>query len=1258
MKNTQRKTVKSYLTLKQRITAAVTAAVMLAQICIPTIALATTAWNGNFESRLANELNSPMIELINDLAAAEAYTGAYFIHKSTISNTTLDSFYETYTTERPDLKPAQKPKFIGDSFVQTRLIRAQYRALLGRYFFNGVLRAEEVEADAINNLYGAAKNYAAGNNLTLGSPLGNASSAPNMIWPELKQINGKSYLVPVVHLTEKTIVDDKWSGHLIEFDSSATFAGIQLDFATLITGYNSTITGLEGIINNSGNIQSAGNLTLVTNGTLANMGGTITAEQNASIYANDFYNKTLVVPYKDKNGEGTRLGRVASVDTKEGDLYISARNGITFEGANGSAGDTLRLEADGDINILPRQTGGTSESQSGHWEINKSTTELLMSRLAAEDTLSLIAGGVINITASELISSRGGIELLAGQGIHILDELTQEQIQKVDRKGKTTGQSSEFRTEAVRAILTAGKGVLLDSEFGDVTLKASEITSAEGAQVKAQNGTVHLLMTKELEEFHLQTVRKGTWTIKTRTEDVINENNIQNAIVGGLQVQAMYGINVEYTGKEGATLKEQIEEYRKMPGMEWMADIYNSCLIERDSPEGIDPIEANVGTELELDQSFINCGGQKVSWKEVQEIHEELRKTKSTLSPAAMAIIAICVAIATGGAGAGMLGAIQGSVTSALTGTIGASAASAVGASMAAGALTLTTQAAQSLAAGNNLSETLSAMDSSDSLKSLAVSMVTAGAMQAAQLDMFKIPEGTPIDAATIAKQAGQAVVNSTVSAGVSVAINGGNTKDFENAFVQSLAISAVSKLGEKMANKIGDASKAGNINDVVKYLAHAGAGCVIGVASAAASGSSDDNKYTCYSGAGGAVIGEFIADQYKDHVGITELEEAEYATREWLEENGLSTTMTDEQYNALTPTQQKELAALSPARFISASEFANLKAKGVDIAKLGAGLAAFTAGADVSIAAQTGENAAKNNALHLVIIGAYYAYRAYQAYVLVEAIVQLGVKINDIAEGRASYPTEEEFVAALESAILDFAVEKGLEKLLGGKKGAEALKIISDKMKSTGVGKNIVDELDRVVDALEGNKKYEVSSSRFDTQKALPSPKHNVPDGYTVQKNPDGTVKVLGPNNGEYNSTGFYDSEGRPIYKSGDHYFTLEGGRSPSKSPAPTNVEIHHVCSNNNCTWTPEFKKLFDNAGLDLNSPENLVPISGHYGPHPPEYHQYVHDKLSIAVENINPNTPEYKAALVNTLDFIKAESVIPGSTVNNWLTKPRGTY
>lgn len=906
MKNTQRKTIKSYISIKQRITAAITAVVMLAQICIPTVALATTAWGGNFESRLAAELNSPMIELINDLAEPEAYKGAYFIHKSTINHTTLDSFYENY----PKGKPAQKPKLIGDSFVQTRLIRAQYRALMGRYFFSGVLRSEDIEAVETSRLYENAKNYADANNLILGNALANALPAQDMIWPELKQINGKSYLVPVVHLSQNTL-NNKVAGHLIEFDSNATFAGIQLDFATLITGYNSVVTGLRGIINNQSSIKSPGNLTLSgcektpkisdpysnsplgnihCSGTIANLGGTIDVAGTLDIYGKDVINKTLVVPYKDKNGEGTRLGRVANVEA--GSIQIFADGNIEFIGASAVSDGKFFLNAANNINIVPLTTHGNSQSQEGHWKVNKSTTDLLMSRLAAEDTLSLIAGGVINITASELISTSGGIELLAGEGIHILDELEQTSIQKQDRKGKTKGTSSEFRTEAVRAILNAGKGVLLDSEHGDVVLRATQLTSTSGTEVYARNGKVHLLMTKELEEFHLQTTRKGSWTIKTRTEDVVHENNIQNAIVGGLQVQAKYGINVEYTGKEGATLKEQIEEYRKMPEMKWMAELYDQALAE---------------------------AGPNLNWEELEEIHKELKKTKRNLSPAAMAIIAIAVCVAMGPAGAGLMGSGAGAIGVTTAGTLSTTAAV-----LQAGALTLATQAAQSLASGNNLRETISAFDSSDNLRSLAVSMATAGAMSYTEgLKLFEVAD-TAGKSLQLASQAAQAVTNAAVNSVVSVAINGGNSKDYLNAFNSALITSAVNSIGNKLAGKISNSPDLGVAG---KYITHAALGCA--AASVTAKVQDSDIENACASGAGGAVISQVMADVLKSKLDDT-IARATNGTGSVLEVG---------------------------------QQIQELKQSGADVSKLISGLFAFALGGDVNASADAGARVARSNA-------------------------------------------------------------------------------------------------------------------------------------------------------------------------------------------------------------------------------------------------------------------------------------------------------
>jgi len=53
-------------------------------------------------------------------------------------------------------------------------------------------------------------------------------------------------------------------------------------------------------------------------------------------------------------------------------------------------------------------------------------------------------------------------------------------------------------------------------------------------------------------------------------------------------------------------------------------------------------------------------------------------------------------------------------------------------------------------------------------------------------------------------------------------------------------------------------------------------------------------------------------------------------------------------------------------------------KARGVDMAKLGAALTAFALGGDVNIAASTGANAAENNALFLISLVAVAAYTSY----------------------------------------------------------------------------------------------------------------------------------------------------------------------------------------------------------------------------------------------------------------------------------------
>ena len=93
--------------------------------------------------------------------------------------------------------------------------------------------------------------------------------------------------------------------------------------------------------------------------------------------------------------------------------------------------------------------------------------------------------------------------------------------------------------------------------------------------------------------------------------------------------------------------------------------------------------------------------------------------------------------------------------------------------------------------------------------------------------------------------------------------------------------------------------------------------------------------------------------------------------------------------------------------------------------------------------------------------------------------------------------------------------------------------------------------------------------------------PRFDVPDGYTVTRNADGSATVTGPGGGAYNSTGRYSAAGKQIYgDNSGHYFTLDGGRHRVTAPPDySSIPIHHVCTNKCTEWTPRFRKFFDNA-------------------------------------------------------------------------------
>ena len=925
----------SFVSTKQRIVAVFTVTMMLLQICLPTVAWAASLLsNENITAAMASQA------FRKSSSNSHLYEQASFDDASDIGSQNIKTFRQRLVAAKTNLgKPTFVPigsditifvptyptgKLIGDAYVQNRYIRQQVFDLLGRHLIYAS-SSDTSEISQINTLYDNAFTFAKANpTLDFGANLSSttlANLATDMIWPEIRVINNESVVVPILYLTTSTINGNKVTKTTTEFTgASASIGSVTLDHATLTLGAKTMLTTKNNItLNKDSLLASGGDVNLVVGGTLNLIGSKITGVKDVNIIAKEINVKAVVIPFQDRYGSGTKLGSVSDVNSSTGNIFIRSTGGdITFEGSTATASNgSINLDSAKNISIQPVFLSYQGDGSYGAWIIDKSSVNIVGSKLSARDTISLYAEGAITITSSQLISTQGGIELLAQQGIYILDAQGNTQVNRQKIKGRTQGTSSDFNTWAVRSVLSAGKGVLMDTAEGDITLRAAQISSTEGTGVYARNGKVHLLVTKEQSQYYLNMVKKGTWTIKTRTVEQNNETAVPNSIVGGFKVEALHGVDVEYTGivdSNGKPIEDldlQMDAYKNMPELAWMADL-------RSNP--------NVSA----------------SWNQIKLIKINKDDTSRQLSPAAMAIIAIAVAVATGGGGAALLSGS--SITGAAAGTTWAAVSNAA-------FTTLVTQASSSLLAGNSLSQTLKNMSSEDSLKSLAISMVTAGAMQHTDLEMFKVAENAPTTVITLAQQAGQAVVNATVQAGVSVAISGGNTDQFKAAFKQGFMMSAANSITQVLAQKIGDAAhlpEDQRISVGAQYLAHAALGCLRGTLTAKINGS--DAESACYSGSGGALIGEAVGKYYASRLNkdVTDWANAQLShTGQW-------------------PSDKERFGQLELLRL-----------RGADIAQLTAAVAAFASGGNADTAASSAKNSAQNNALELSFV--LNAYKTYQ---------------------------------------------------------------------------------------------------------------------------------------------------------------------------------------------------------------------------------------------------------------------------------------
>ncbi len=1033
----------SFVSLKQRIVGLITVFVMLLQICFPSVASAARLLTNE---SIASAMASPSFQRSN--SNAYLYQQASFDDAAYIGSQNITTFRERLVAAKSNLgKPTFIPiasditifvptyptgKLIGDVYVQNRYIRQQVFDLLGRHLI-GATTSNTSETAQINELYQNAYEYAQRNPaINFGDNL-NAAALINfkdMVWPEIRTIQNERVVVPVLYLTDETIRKDKVTSTRTELLGAKVVTGsISLDGAELTLG-SRTIVEIAGNLNadKSSLINSNGDINLVVGGTLNLIGSSITGAKDVNILANEINVKSVLVPFQDRYGSGTKLGNISSINSTTGNISLASTGNVTFEGSTATASNgSLTINAGGNISILPLFATYQGQSTQNDWKVNSSSLDVIGSRLSAQEKISLITGGAIEIRASELISAQGGIELLAKQGIYVLNELNQTQVQRVDKIGKTKGTSSTFNTVAVRSVLDAGKGVLLATEEGDVTLRASSLRTNEGVSINAQTGKVKFLLAKEQDHYALNTVRKGTLKIKTVNAGHQIETAQYTTVIGGIQVNALYGVDVEYDTDPNKSFAQHIDDLSQKPGTQWLSTLRNndcSLLVS-----GWDALSAET---QDLKSKQLNC----VNWKKIDFINKEWRKTNTTLSPAAMAIISVAVAVATGGSSLAITnGATLISAQTAVTSALANAAFS-----------TLVTQASVGLISGKGLEGTLKSMLDEDSVKQLAISMATAGVMsQVNNIDFFQAAE-TAKDF-DLLQQAQYLLAKSTMEAGFNTVISGKKLSDFgsnfEDNFKVALQSNAIASVGKYMAQEIGQAYRAEDINNLSRYIAHAGIGCLIATAQGNVNGNGEEAKNNCGSGALGSVAGELAADKYlADNKHKIDAVQAFISKEKASFDNEIATGASVAEASARL---QSNLSG-------KVRELQKLQQTGVDIAKLAGAFSAVLVEADVNLAAQTAENAAANNALFLIPI----------AILLLKAadVIALGMDVLDILEGYKV--SEAEGNERLADYVLRATGEKIVAKIIPGATAAD--KVIEVLRQKGIVSQEMVDKVGKYV--------------------------------------------------------------------------------------------------------------------------------------------------------------------------------------------------
>lgn len=92
-----------------------------------------------------------------------------------------------------------------------------------------------------------------------------------------------------------------------------------------------------------------------------------------------------------------------------------------------------------------------------------------------------------------------------------------------------------------------------------------------------------------------------------------------------------------------------------------------------------------------------------------------------------------------------------------------------------------------------------------------------------------------------------------------------------------------------------------------------------------------------------------------------------------------------------------------------------------------------------------------------------------------------------------------------------------------------------------------------------------------------------------------------------------------------------------------PLYTEYHHVFSNKNKTYSPQYQEILDRYNMSLDNQDNIVELGGHRGRHTNAYHNFMLDALIAADKIAQGNPEEFYKGFIIIIDFLLGHPGLP---------------